>query len=218
MNPRPVPRAVWVACAALALMVALAFVVTADNAVTRADADIVRWVADWRTPFIVDLGEIASLFGNILVTGPIAVLAGIVAGQRRGWTPMAALPALALAAAALSNPLAKLIIGRPRPPLELAEVIESSSGFPSGHSAQSAAIWIALALLIGARSAHPRRWLATGIAMTLVVGLSRIILGAHSPTDLIGGWALGLACVLLCREALGPRPAPGPSALADPPG
>jgi undecaprenyl-diphosphatase len=215
---QPARSPLWISGAALAFITVLAFVVRANNAVTRADADVISWMTDWRSPLLVDLAHGASLLGNILVLGPLAIVAAVasLAASKRqhehgGPRPprssgLAFLPALALAAAALTNPLFKLAVGRPRPPAELAEAIESSSGFPSGHSAQSLAFWVALAILIAARSDHPRRWLAAGIAVAFVVGLSRVVLGVHSPTDLLGGWALGLACLLLSALALRAHP------------
>ncbi|MDO9352935.1 MAG: phosphatase PAP2 family protein [Solirubrobacteraceae bacterium] len=205
MSLSPV-AALRVSVAAFAFMVLLALVVRQDNAVTHADADVVTWVSGWRTPFIVDVAQAASWFGNILVLGTLAIVAGVVSAARRGRDALTALPELAVAAAALTNPLAKLAVDRPRPPAELAEVIESSTGFPSGHSAQSAAFFIGLAILIAANNRrHARWWLALGLLAALIVGLSRIVLGVHSPTDLLGGWALGLACVLLSWVALDHR-------------
>lgn len=196
------PRSVWISVVALLLLLVLAFVVSGRNAITRADVDIVEWAAGERTSFVAQVAEGVSWLGNILVLGALTVLAGIASALRRGRHALTLLPVAALAAAAILDPLAKLAVGRPRPPAELAEVIESATGFPSGHSAQAAAAWIGIALLIAASSRRPVRWFVLGIAVAALVGVSRVVLGVHSPTDVVGGWSLGLACVLLTHLAI----------------
>jgi undecaprenyl-diphosphatase len=79
--------------------------------------------------------------------------------------------------------------------------------FPSGHSANAMAVWLAVALL-----AAPERLrvpaVAAALAVALLVGLSRLVLGVHWPSDVAGGWALGAACtLLLVRLADGTSPA-----------
>lgn len=202
MHLRFTPRAIWLSACALLLLLVLAFVVSADNAITRGDVTIVEWAAGERTSFVGDVAEGVSWLGNILVLGVLTIAAGIASAVRRGRHALTLLPFAALAAAAILDPLAKLAVGRPRPPAELAEVIESATGFPSGHSAQAAAAWIGIALLIAASTRRPTRWLVVGIAVAFVVGVSRVVLGVHSPTDILGGWALGLACVLLTHFAI----------------
>jgi len=82
-------------------------------------------------------------------------------------------------------------IGRPRPPLD---ILPHSLAFPSGHSANSMTAFVATALL-----ACPQRYryvaITAGLALTLVVGLTRIVLGVHWPSDVIGGWSFGLLAV-----------------------
>jgi undecaprenyl-diphosphatase len=100
------------------------------------------------------------------------------------------------------SPLIKAIVERPRPPFELREVVERSSGFPSGHSTQSAAGWVALGLVLAltartARHGHPAwRWVAAGAGVAVVVGVTRVVLSVHSPTDVLGGWTLGVGCAV----------------------
>ena len=85
-------------------------------------------------------------------------------------------------------------IGRPRPDFDLHPVVTSSPAFPSGHSANSMAVFLAIALI-----ALPHRCAAGrgrgALCLSIVVGLTRIFLGVHWPTDVIGGWAWGLLVV-----------------------
>lgn len=197
-----VPPRLWVIAALLAALVALALVVTDDNWVTQGDLDIVRAVAADRSSWIGDLAELVSWLGNVLVLGVIGLVAAAVMLRQRAPAWRAFLPLAALGVAAVLDPLAKLAVGRPRPPLELAEVVETATGYPSGHSAQAAAFWLTLAF---AASAHAgpggrRRLLSMAVLLVIAVGVSRVVLGVHSPTDVIGGWCLGLACALGAME------------------
>jgi undecaprenyl-diphosphatase len=185
---------------AIAIVAGLAFVVTHDNWVTRADADVVRTLADHRGAAVTHVAEVLTYLGNIIVLGVLTITLGIVLSFRHADVRWPFLPALAVSAAAIIDPLAKLVVGRPRPPAELAALIEKATGYPSGHSAQSAAAWITMAIVLGAARHHRQRWLAAGVAVAALVGATRVILGVHSPTDVIGGWALGLACTLLLLE------------------
>lgn len=85
----------------------------------------------------------------------------------------------------------KVAIMRPRPFLELSDVISreltiSGNGFPSGHSAIAACIAVSLWFLVS-RSYRP--WL---VIVVLMVGISRIYLGVHSPLDVVGGFSVGV--------------------------
>jgi undecaprenyl-diphosphatase len=100
----------------------------------------------------------------------------------------------------LSNAL-KIVIGRPRPGVVpyLREV--STMSFPSGHALTSAAVYLTLgALLMRAtdRRATKLYCMAAAMAVTLLVGTSRVYLGVHYPTDVLGGWMIGMSWALLC--------------------
>ncbi len=190
------------ALAALGFVSLLALVVTADNVVTRADLSVVEAIAGDRTSLLGTIARAVSWLGNVVVLGTLGTLAAWLLRSRGAPWARALLPAGALALAAIVDPLVKLVVGRPRPPLELAEVIETATGYPSGHSAQSAAFWLAVAFAFSTRATPRRRAVALGVAamITALVGLSRVVLGVHSPTDVLGGWALGGACALAAIE------------------
>ena len=93
-------------------------------------------------------------------------------------------------------------IGRPRPQLQV-DWLPSSLAFPSGHSANSMTAFLAAALI--AAPPHLRRMAAIcGAVLSVTVGLTRIYLGVHWPSDVIGGWALGLLAVIAAL-AIGER-------------
>lgn len=87
--------------------------------------------------------------------------------------------------------LQKELVERPRPPLDLRLVDVSSASFPSGHAANAAATFACLVLFLpGAR--RPLVIVAAAL-LVVAIGLSRPLLGVHWPSDVVGGWAFGLA-------------------------
>jgi undecaprenyl-diphosphatase len=95
----------------------------------------------------------------------------------------------------------KRIFDRPRPDIvpHLSHVVTSS--FPSGHSMLSAVVYLTLGALIA--TVAPRRrlkWYVIAVAMVLsmIVGVSRVYLGVHYPTDVLAGWMAGLVWALAC--------------------
>lgn len=96
----------------------------------------------------------------------------------------------------------KHLVDRPRPTIVEHWTSFSSSSFPSGHSADSTIVYLLLAELAGRRlrTAAERRYVAgCAVALAMLVGTSRVFLGVHWPSDVLGGWAFGSAWVLLCR-------------------
>ncbi len=104
-------------------------------------------------------------------------------------------PAIALAVASLGSLLAseslKALFGRVRPDIVVHLDSASNAAYPSGHATNTAVVYVLLALFVSPRW----RTMAMGAAMLLaaLTGLSRIMLGVHWPTDVIGGWMLGTA-------------------------
>lgn len=92
------------------------------------------------------------------------------------------------------NSALKLLFDQPRPAPDRVQVLaeESSPGLPSGHSQNSLVVYGYLA----AQVRRPWAW-ATATAIVLGVGLSRIYLGVHFPTDVLGGWLIGITLLAL---------------------
>jgi len=97
--------------------------------------------------------------------------------------------------------LLKYVVDRPRPELVPHGNIIYTSSFPSGHSMMSAVVYLTLAALV-VRLMEKRRLkayaLGVAIALTLMIGVSRIYLGVHWPSDVLAGWAAGAAWALAC--------------------
>jgi undecaprenyl-diphosphatase len=115
-----------------------------------------------------------------------------------------------LAVVALGQPYVtntiKDVIDRVRPTID-AGAASLGPSFPSGHSAGAAACFAAMALVLGrGRSRRAHAWLAGGaVFVAVAVATSRVLLGVHWLSDVIGGLALGWAWFALCAIAFGGR-------------
>jgi len=88
-------------------------------------------------------------------------------------------------------------VARVRPALEPHLVVVKSQSFPSGHASSSMIFYLTMALILTHRGPW-RRWAAAGaVLLSLLIGTSRVMLGVHWPSDVIGGWVFGLLWVLL---------------------
>lgn len=95
----------------------------------------------------------------------------------------------------------KLLFDRPRPDLSVESVHVTTSSFPSGHAMVSMAVYTLFAALLARLDS--RRWvkiffLASAVLINLVIGITRLHLGTHWPTDLLAGWTIGAAWTTLC--------------------
>ena len=91
----------------------------------------------------------------------------------------------------------KYWIARARPELEPHLVTVKTSSFPSGHATSSMVFFLTIALALTARSRWRRLAVAGAILLSVLIGVSRVMLGVHWPSDVIGGWAFGMLWVLL---------------------
>jgi undecaprenyl-diphosphatase len=100
----------------------------------------------------------------------------------------------------LTNPILKGIYLRPRPSVVPALASAHSTSFPSGHSMAAAVVYLTLGALLARTT---KRWhlrvayLSAALALTVLVGLSRIYLGVHYPSDVLAGWCAGALWALV---------------------
>jgi membrane-associated phospholipid phosphatase len=160
------------------------------------------------TPAWTALMRWVNLLGNWRVLLPAGPLLLVFPRTRRHWWVWL----LVLVCAPALESILKPVIGRPRP--------ESLAfGFPSGHAAASTAWLAAFAYAAGDLPPFLRRLSrALAVGLILLVGLARVVLHAHWPSDVVGGIALGLGCAgaaALVSAAIDRRPAE--STFAPPP-
>jgi undecaprenyl-diphosphatase len=153
------------------------------------------------------LEEMMRDFTALGSTGVLAVMvltiAGFLAMTRKAYAALFVLASVA--GGVLISQTMKWAYARPRPDLvpHGAEVFTAS--FPSGHSMMSAVVYLTL----GALLAHTQAYrtvkiyiLAVAVLLTVLVGVSRVYLGVHWPTDVLAGWALGGVWALICLLAM----------------
>lgn len=91
----------------------------------------------------------------------------------------------------------KYWVARARPDIEPHLVIVKTSSFPSGHATSSMIFYLTLALALTTDTRWNRIAALVAICLSLLIGTSRVMLGVHWPSDVIGGWSFGLLWVLL---------------------
>lgn len=145
---------------------------------------------------LTDLGE-----PSVLIAAGVVVLLWLWRGGRARLG--LALSLVALLGRGLSE-LQKYWIARPRPTLDPHLVLVKSSSFPSGHAASSMIFYTTIALALTAGTRWRRAGVGAAVLLSLLIGTSRVMLGVHWPSDVIGGWSFGLLWVLLTMR-LGER-------------
>ena len=92
----------------------------------------------------------------------------------------------------------KYELGRARPELNPHLVTVYTLSFPSAHSANAVMTYVAMALLLTRPGSERLRWTIAAAILALLIGLSRIILGVHYPSDVVAGWSFGtLWCLVM---------------------
>jgi membrane-associated phospholipid phosphatase len=163
------------------------------------DTSVRDWLVERRSPALTAVLTAFTTIGSSVVLVSLACsVTVLLAATRR--SAEAALVAGATAGALLLWPLLKNIVERTRP--EDGHLVQVSSwAYPSGHSLASAVVFGVLAVL-GYRRARTR---ATRVAIAVtaallvaVVGVSRVYLGVHWPTDVLAGWLIGALWLAVC--------------------
>ena len=157
------------------------------------DDALLHWFNALAGPRLDSFFLVVTRIGYEYGVVPLAVLLPLVLLVRRHRRE-AVFAAVACGGSALLNMAAKHTFQRPRPALWESLAPESTFSFPSGHAMGSMTLAAVLVLL-----AWRTRWrwpvLAAAVAFVGLVGISRLYLGVHYPSDVLAGWAAGLAWV-----------------------
>jgi undecaprenyl-diphosphatase len=152
-------------------------------------------------PWLEEAGRDLTGLGSFAVLGLVVIVVAaflLLVRQYRA----AIFVTLAVISGTILSTVSKIFFDRPRPPDAVLRVFTSS--FPSGHATVSAVTYLTLGALLAYLSKDRRQGafcLGVAIAITLIVGVSRVYLGVHYPTDVLAGWSLGAAWALLCWVA-----------------
>lgn len=143
--------------------------------------------------------DVTALGGTVVLTfiTVVAVLYLAIDGKRGA----AMLLAVSVGGGTLLSTLLKLGFDRPRPDLVAHLVDVRTLSFPSGHAMLSAVTYLTIGVLVARVS--PKRRIKVYVAvvalvLTLAIGLSRVYLGVHWPTDVLAGWSIGAAWAMVC--------------------
>lgn len=167
----------------------------AAGTIERFDANLLGAFDAARTPTLDAISAGITWLGSLWLLLPLALLAGWRLAPRNG-AIRAVIPATALLASSGICHAVKFAAARSRPGLHEALVaLPSDAAFPSAHAAQAMALALALALLPPLRR-HPTLG-ATLVLLALTVGVSRLYLQVHWPSDVVAGWGLGAAVALV---------------------
>jgi undecaprenyl-diphosphatase len=149
------------------------------------------------SPGLTIIMRAASLYGGPAVLIPAGLLAA-VAFLIKGWRRGALLTVVLLSGAGLLNGLLKFSFARVRPSSYFDYPLPGSPSFPSGHALYAASVFGGLAVLLTARMENRLHqflvWLFA-VSLILLVGLSRVYLGVHYPSDVLAGYAIGVIWV-----------------------
>jgi undecaprenyl-diphosphatase len=147
--------------------------------------------------------EMVRDFTALGSTGVLTIVTLSVAGwlvvMGKGRT--AAFVLVAVAGGVIASSLLKLGFARPRPDLVPHGMMVFTNSFPSGHAMMSAVVYLTLGDLLARaqRSVALKVYiLSLAVFLTVLVGLSRIYLGVHWPSDVLAGWAVGACWALFC--------------------
>lgn len=159
------------------------------NAIDRQVLLALHGGPGWLQRAATDLTALGS--HTVLALLVLSVAALLIVERRRGdalWL------ILTTASAMLLSHGLKVLFSRARPELVDHLVVVVTPSFPSGHALLSAAVYLTLAALLGREVARPglrRGLLGLAVLLTLLIGISRIYLGVHWPSDVLGGWIIG---------------------------
>jgi len=194
------------ACVLLFVFVALAGEVTEGDTLAF-DTRILQALRDpadpsqprgpaWIENVLLDL---TALGGSTVLVLVVAAVVGFLLLQTRYRSAL--FVAVTAASGELLNAAMKYVFNRPRPSIVPQLRAVFSTSFPSGHAMESAIVYLTLgAILMRAADNRLTKLYILGIAMllTALVGISRVYLGVHYPTDVIGGWIIGFVWASIC--------------------
>jgi undecaprenyl-diphosphatase len=190
-------RALRAAAGLLALAVALTvcmMVPTLKRPVQAVDDVVLDLMVAIRVTPLTWLARFLDVAGSVPVTWSLRVLAAVLLLRSRRHLQLAAFGVVVVTSELCIGPL-KAFVDRPRPPDPL--VVTTGASFPSGHAIATAvtAVGVVLALLPPGR--RRLKWEVYAGIITFVMALSRVYLGAHWFSDVVGGMAIGLGLSLL---------------------
>ena len=190
----------------IAILSAIAFVAVAlvviAGAVQSLDESIMFVIKDVRSPFLNTVMRTVTWAGSY-AAAIVAVVIALLLWWIRGWKNSALRLAVAVGGAAAYNALLKVLFARLRPEVIPAMVTTETFSFPSGHTTIAVALYGSLAVMFWRR--EQRTVPVALVFFAGVVALSRIYLGIHYPSDVLGALFLGIGWLYIATNIRTPR-------------
>jgi len=176
-----------------------------DDPLTQFDVTLLEWLHAHATPAGYAVFNAISLLGSPMTLTILALGVGVLLASRRQWTLLAGWLA-AFAGGGLLDAVLKFAIRRPRPPYATAFLRHYTWSFPSGHAMVSLIAYGMLAYLLVVLWPNRRSTrisIVLGAALLIVaIGFSRLYLGVHYFSDVVGGYAAGVLWLSACISGL----------------
>ena len=194
------------------LFVELAIGVLTGGPLVRYDRSIADTMHAYASevPSLTTLFRVFGILGSLEALALVGVLVAVALLVRRSWLTLVAWLVAVLGGEAL-NLLLKNLFARPRPSFEHPLVVETSYSFPSGQAMGSFIVYGMLAYfaVLTLRSQRMRVvWVCGAAVVVALIGFSRVYLGAHYVSDVVGGFAAGgawLSALITARETMRQR-------------
>lgn len=151
-------------------------------------------------PWVEEMGRDFTALGGMSVVTLVCSVTALYLALARRWT-MFWLILLSVAGGLLINQLLKVGFHRPRPDLVPHGMVVYQASFPSGHAMLSASVYLTLGALLARIQKHRYQAaliMGTAILVTALVGISRVYLAVHWPSDVLAGWAAGSVWAVAC--------------------
>jgi undecaprenyl-diphosphatase len=194
-----------ISLAALWLFAGVTEDVVSHDPLTNFDLALTTWIRAHTTSFGDRIFTAVSLIGSPIAMAAVGMIGAVIIVVRRKWLELAAWVAGFMGAGVLSYIL-KIVIQRPRPVGATAFLHGETFSFPSGHALGSLVGYGMLAYVIGSNwitTARGRFRLVIATAVLVVaIGISRLYLGVHYFSDVVGGYAVGVLWLSVCISGL----------------
>jgi membrane-associated phospholipid phosphatase len=179
-------------------LIAYTVVISGDPGSTPGDMTAHDVARELTAGWLTDVADVVTALGSLAVVLPVAFVAGLALAANRRWAELAVLAAsLAITVVAVHE--IKDAVERPRPPNGPGDA--EGHAFPSGHAAYSVIYaWLAITVVARLRPGltNGTTVIVAGIALTALVGLTRVYLGVHYLSDVVSGWGLGVSAFAAC--------------------
>jgi undecaprenyl-diphosphatase len=180
------------------VLVAYAVAVGSEPGPTPGDETAMEIAGHLHSAALTSIAKVITALGSAAVVWSLAAICAALLAWRRRWAELWVLVG-GMVLTQIGIHEIKALVDRPRPPEPL--VATSGSSYPSGHAAHSVFyLWLAVTIVLRLRPGMARATavVTSGLALTVLVGLSRVYLDVHYLSDVSGGWALGACAFSFC--------------------